>query len=137
MCRLCGVCEGCKPCTEYGEFGATDTPTLQPASTLEPETPSPSATMTAAPSFAETESPAYLPPSEGGAGGIGDCPVEAPETEFCSDSQEAIECTYGCVCCNAETEFDEVGGQKPSYFHLRLNRYAYCLNKNNSGRIVK
>lgn len=117
MCRLCGACEGCKACTEDSDFGATGTPTPQPLTTLEPKTLSPSGEIlattatTAAPSIAVTETPVYLWPSEVGSGEIGGCPVEPPEAEFCSDSQETIECRYHCVCCNAETEFDEVRGQ--------------------------
>ncbi|CAM9428760.1 unnamed protein product, partial [Sphacelaria rigidula] len=87
--------------------------TPQPLTTLEPKTLSPSGEIlattatTAAPSIAVTETPVYLWPSEVGSGEIGGCPVEPPEAEFCSDSQETIECRYHCVCCNAETEFDE------------------------------
>lgn len=74
------------------------------------DTPSPSAILTSTPppSIVFTGSPVSQRLPDGGSDGERGCPVNPPQMERCSRDQEGIECKYGCVCCDASTEFDEV-----------------------------
>lgn len=73
------------------------------------DTPSPSAILTSTPppSIVFTGSPVSQRLPDGGSDGERGCPVNPPQMERCSRDQEGIECKYGCVCCDASTEFDE------------------------------
>lgn len=41
-------------------------------------------------------------------GGEVTCSVYPPDSEECSKEEEGNECVYGCFCCDADTEADEV-----------------------------